>query len=487
MPTDFPEIEKMTRLLDDGISPLKYKEKLFNETHGYWADENLFDVFTIGLVQGNPKTALADPFFYMLTEEMAKKYFGDEDPMNKTIRYNNKYDFKVSGIFKAFPNNAHIHPSLLLSFNTLRDPGIYGEENLRRNWSNNSFLTYLLLPPNYDPQRMLTQFPAFIDRRMAGEEYIGAQASRFTTLGLQKLTDIHLYSHTDAEAEPNGDITRVYIFAAIAFFILLIACINYMNLSTARSALRAKEIGIRKVAGASKKELIAQFLSESVLITFVASILAIGLSWLSLPWLNNLSGLQLTSHTLFHWKILLPILCTPFVVGTVSGLYPALFMSSFQPVKTIKGLFQAEGNSISFRQVLVVAQFSISIILIIATMIVFQQLKFVQHKTLGYDKDHIAVIPYNRALNPAYESFRNELLSNSNFKDAGRSSRIPTGRLLDAMDAYVILGDSLQPTKTDIKLVGVDYDFISTYGMKMAAGRNFSRDFWYRYNEFYTQ
>lgn len=477
MPTDFPEIERMTRLLDDGISPLKYKEKLFNETYTFWADEYLFDVFNIGIVQGDPKSALKDPFSMMMTEEIAKKYFGDEDPMGQTIRYNNQFDFKITGIYKAFPGNTHVHPGVLLSFNTLKDNRIYGEDALRRNWGNNSFMTYLVLPENYNPQRMLSQFPAFIDRRMAGQEYVGKQASKFTSLGLQKLTDIHLYSHTDAEAEPNGDITRVYIFGAIAFFILLIACINYMNLSTARSALRAKEIGIRKVAGATKKELISQFLSESIIITMLASLLAFIVSYLSLPFLNQLSGLSLNTGALLNWKITLPLLLTPCIVGTLSGLYPALFMSSFQPVKTIKGFIQVGGGNISFRKALVVTQFAISIILIIATIIVFQQLKYVQNKTLGYDKDHIAVLPYNRALSEQFEAFRTELLTNANFKNAGRSSRIPTGRLLDAMDAYVARGDSMAMSKVDIKLVAVDYDFIPTYGMQMAAGRNFSRDF----------
>jgi putative ABC transport system permease protein len=241
--------------------------------------------------------------------------------------------------------------------------------------------------------------------------------------------------------------------------------------------LRAKEIGIRKVAGASKKELIAQFLSESIIITLIASVLATGLCWLSLPLLSKLSGQILSATALLNGHILIPLLLTPFVVGTISGLYPAIFMSSFQPVETIKGLFKVGGSSISFRKALVVAQFSISIVLIIATIVVFQQLNYVQKKSLGYDKNHIAVVPFNNALTDKYDAFRNELMANTNFKNAARSSRIPTGRLLDASDAYVVRGDSMQPSKTDIKGVAVDYDFITTYDIKMAAGRNFSRDY----------
>ncbi len=456
---------------------MKYNDKLIYEQNVFFADEYLFDVFSVKMVKGNPKTALTDPFSVMLTEEEAKKYFGDEDPINKVIRNNNQFDLRVTGIYKAFPSNAHLHPNMLISFNTLKDPNVYGEENLRTNWGNNSFFTYLLLPEHYNIDNMLSRFPAFVDKRMSGQEYVGKQASKYTRLGLQKLTDIHLLSHTDYEAEPNGDISRVYIFAAIAFFILLIACINYMNLSTARSALRAREIGIRKVIGARKWELIFQFLSESVIICWVAALLSFACLYFTLPWLNSVSGQDLSISSLITWKVLVPVLLAPFVIGILSGIYPALFMSSFQPVKTLKGLFKTGGSSISFRKVLVITQFSISIILIITTAIVFQQLHYMQQKSVGFDKEHIAIIPYNNALNDKYDAFRNELLANSNFKGVARSSRIPTGRLLDAMGASTLSSDTMQPIKTDIKFVSVDYDFIPTYNIPLSAGRNFSRSY----------
>ena len=476
-PTDFPEIKKMTRLLNNGTTPFKYKDKLINEPNVYFADENLFSVFTLQVLKGNPNTALKDPFSVMLSEEVAKKYFGTEDPMNKVIRANNQFEVKVTGVYKDFPANSHMHPGVLVSFNTLKDPAVYGEENLRTNWGNNSFFTFLLLPDHYDVNRMIAQFPAFVDRRMDHKNYGGNLPSKYTKLGLQKLTDIHLYSHTDYEAEPNGDIRRVYIFSIIGLFILLIACINYMNLSTARSALRAREIGIRKVIGAREKEIIAQFLSESVLISWAAILISFVLLYLALPWLNSISKQELSVDILLKWQIMIPLFLAPFVVGILSGIYPALFMSSFQPVKTLKGLFKAGSGNISFRKVLVVAQFSISIILIITTVIVFQQLRYMQKTSLGYDKEHLITLPYYNDINTSYESFRNELMQNPDIRNVARSSRIPTGRLLDAMGASAYIGDSLRPVTADIKYVATDYDFIPTYGVHVVAGRNFSRAF----------
>jgi putative ABC transport system permease protein len=476
MQSDFPDIQAMTRLLFTGTTPLRYEEKIFNEKNVAFADENFFRIFDVPLVRGNPANALSNPFSVMLTEEGAKKYFGNVDPMNKVIRMNNQYNFKVTGIFHPLPSNAHLHPEILLSFNTLKDTTIYGERNLMTNYGNNSFFTYLLLPEHYPFHSLEAQFPAFVDRHMpANLGSPGSKQSQFTRLFLQRLTDIHLRSHLDDEIEENGDVNRVYVFSAVALFILLIACINYMNLSTARSALRAKEIGIRKVAGAQRQEIITQFLSESVLISYLAILLAVGITWLALPWLNSATGLHLSMQSLLKVPILVPIALTPLLVGILSGVYPALFMSSFRPSKVLKGLFKAGSGSISFRKVLVVAQFAISIILIISTAIVFQQLHYMQNNSLGFNKDHIVTMRYDNGLDNTYESFRTQLLQNSQVREATRSSRIPSGRLLDAMGAQTQSGDSLAPVSANIKYLAVDHDFVKTYGIPLVAGRDFSR------------
>ncbi|MGI8581218.1 MAG: ABC transporter permease [Chitinophagaceae bacterium] len=474
---DFKEIKNITRLLPSGITPFKYEEKMFNERNVYFADENLFNVFDVDVVKGNPSKALSDPFCVMLTEEGAKKYFGSNDPINKVVKINNQFDCKVTGIFKPLPANSHVHPEIMISFNTLKDSAVYGARQLQTNWDNNSFFTYLLLPDSYDPKKLEAQLPAFLNRNYSEEGASKFKTSDWTTLSLRKLTDIHLNAHNDDEAEENGNIKRVYIFSAIALFILLIACINYMNLSTARSVLRAKEIGVRKVAGAGKSELVTQFLSESVLICLLATVLAFLLTWLTLPWLNNISGLHLNINSLLKWQIIITLLLVPFIIGIASGIYPAMFLSSFQPIKVLKGIVQVGGKSISFRKVLVVMQFAISIILIISTAIVFRQLRYMQNKDLGFNREHIVTLNYVTGLNETYQSFKTELLSNSYVKDAGRSSRIPTGRLLDAMGSEINRGDSLEPAKADIKYVVAEPEFLSTYGIKMVAGRNFSKDF----------
>ena len=471
---EFPEIQKITRLLSNGNTAFVYQDKQFYENQVFFADENLPDVFKIDVVKGNAKKALEDPFSIMISDKLARKYFGNEDPMNKIVKLDNNLPCKVGGVFKPFPSNTHVHADVLIAFNTLKDSAIYGERNLQTNWGNNSFLTYVVIPKGSDPKKLEGKFPAFLDKYYHfPDEPPGFKGSKFTHLYLTALTDIHLRSHLDYEVEENGDIKRIYIFSIIALFILLIACINYMNLSTARSVLRAKEIGIRKTVGAERKEIILQFLSESVLISWFAILLAIVLTALLLPWLNKFSGLDLSMQILIKWQIILPLIIAPFVVGILSGLYPALFMSSFEPVKVLKGLFKVSGN-ISLRKALVVAQFAISIILLISTVIVFKQLRYMQQKSLGFSKDHVITMFNTAAFGNQFESFRNELLQNPGVREVARSSRIPSGRLLDAQDVALPAGDTVKPLSVDLKFVTVDYNFVPAYGMGIAAGRNFS-------------
>ncbi len=471
---DFKDIKAITSVLPTGITAVRYKDKIFNEPNVYFVDDNFFKVFDVTVTRGNSNTALHEPYSVMLTEDMAKKYFGNEDPIDKMVKLDQQITCKVTGIYKSLPLNAHLHPGIMLSFATLKDSAVYGEKNLQTNWGNNSFYDYLLLPPHYDAHKLQAQFPAFLNRHVPheGDKF---QPSRWTSLSLRKLTDIHLYSHKDSEIEENGDIKRVYIFSAIALFILLIACINYMNLSTARSALRAKEIGVRKVIGAGKGELVAQFLSESILICAVATLISFFLTWAVLPVINNLSGASFTIHSLLTPSVLLPLLAVPFVVGILSGIYPALFLSSFQPVKVLKGVLKVGNGNLSFRKILVITQFAISIILIISTEVVIRQLQYMQNKSLGFNKDQIVTLNDNPGLNQSFLSFKAALLSNANIKEVARSSRIPSGRLLDSQGSQISNGNTMAPTKADIKYVQADEDFIPAYHVNVVAGNNFSK------------
>lgn len=471
---DFPDIREVTRFEPFGNIVVKYGEKTFMESNCGWADANFFDFFTVPVIRGNPNTVLSEPNSAVLTETEAQKYFGSADPIGKIVLLQGKYPFKVTGIFQDFPPNTHLHPDLLLSFSTLNNPDIYGLKRLQADWGNNSFYTYLMFPPNYPVNKIVKQFPAFLDKHLHYPgQAPGEGSSKETSLFLQKLTDIHLYSHLDSEIEENGNIKTVYVFSAIALFILLIACINYMNLATARAMLRAREIGVRKAIGAGRRTLVFQFLGESVLVTLGTLLLALAFTALLLPYMGRLAGRDLSMGALMHWDILVVVILLPLIVGLASGIYPAVFMSSFKPVSVLKGSSGKSSGKASFRKVLVVLQFAISIILILATTVVFKQLKYVQDASLGFDKDHIITMGYNSSLDNAFDTFRETLLQNPAIKSIGLSSRIPSGRLLDENGMRVLGDDSARGDHVSLKVVGVDQGFIPTYGIRMTVGRNF--------------
>ncbi|TLV01016.1 ABC transporter permease [Dyadobacter luticola] len=467
---DFPEVEQVVRLLETDAL-VKYKDNAFREENMFAAEPNLFKVFSFHVTQGNPDKALENPFSVMFSKPIAEKYFGKEDPIGKVIRLDNQLDYTVTGVFEPLPAQSHFHPGILLSFSTLNDPRVYGAEGLRTNWGNNSFSTFLLLPERYEAQKLTKAFPAFQNK------HIEANASKYSVLTLTKLTDIHLHSHLDSEIEANGDIQYVYLFSAIALFILMIACINYMNLATAKSATRAKEVGMRKVIGAVRSQLINQFLSESVLLVFVSVVLALLIVILCLPALNNFTQKSLTFNALLDPTFLAILAAITLFTGLLAGSYPAFFMTSFQPISVLKGKIAAALKNGKLRQSLVIVQFAIAVVLIISTTVVYTQMQYIRNYKLGYSKDQVIVfnVPDDSATN--FESIRERLKENVAVKEVGRSSRIPSGRLLDSWEAFVMKGDSLAPADINIKSLSVDEDFIPAYQIKMAAGRNFSRDF----------
>lgn len=467
---DFPQVEQVTRMLEtDAI--VRYGEHLFNEENLYAADANLFKVFTFDVIQGNPGNALVNPFSIMFSRPMAEKYFGKENPLGKTVRLDNELDYTVTGVYEPLPAQATFHPNFLISFSTLNDNRVYGAEGLRTNWGNNSFSTFLLLPKNYDPAKLVSAFPAFQNR------HIDPKASTYSVLNLMKLSDIHLHSHMDSEMEANGDIQYVYLFSAIAIFILLIACINYMNLATARSAKRAKEVGMRKVVGAMRSQLIKQFLSESILLVCIALVLAMLIVTACLPFLNEFTKKQLTLTALTDPVFIVVLISITLFTGLIAGSYPAFFLTSFQPTSVLKGKIASALKNGRLRQALVVTQFSIAVVLIISTAVVYSQMKYIQNYKLGYSKDQVILLQAAGDSSTNYEAISQQLKENSGITEVSRSSRIPSVRLLDSWDAYVMKGDSMAPADITIKSLAVDPDFIPTYKIQMAAGRNFSREY----------
>lgn len=480
---DFPEIKEVARTLQNNIlftieENGEVKES-FDEANTYVAEPSIFKIFTIPVLQGNPDECLERPFTIMLSDKMAQKYFGTENIQGKHLKADNAFDLEITGVFKSFPSQSHWHPDFLISFSTLNDDNIYGRKGLETNWGNNAFATYILAGDDFDPERVQAQFPDFIDRHMGTEaaQKNYPMPSTWTHLFLQPLTSIHLHSHLDSEVEANGNINHVYIMGVIGVFIILIACFNFINLSTAQATKRSKEVGLRKVVGAFRNQLVFQYLSESVLMAIFSLALALLFSSFALDWLNVFTHKSLHLNLLDNANTAFIIIASTVAVGLLAGVYPSFIISGFKPALILKGQQGSAKGKSGIRKILVTAQFSISIVLIIATIIIFQQLRFLDQRDLGYKKDQVITLRFfGDELGQGYDAFRNELLRNVAVKNITRSSIIPTGRLLDSQGSMVQKGDTMAATAIVIKDVRVDHQFFDTYGIPFVSGRNFSDD-----------
>ena len=484
---DFGEIETLARTINFGIvvsleenGQVKMSN---NEPEVFLAEPNIFKIFDIEIKSGDPAKSLERPFTIMLSENAAKRYFNDENIIGKRLRVNNQFDLEVTGVYKNFPLQSHWHPEFLVSFVTLENDNIYGRKGLETNWGNNSFGTYFLLQEGADPKKLEASLPAFIDKHFGN--YARAnwgvppdwKASSTTTLFVQKVTDIHLRSHLDDEIEANGNITNVYMMSVIGLFIVLIACFNFVNLSTARATKRAKEVGMRKVVGAYRAQLINQYLSESILTAVLALIFAVGIAFGALSSLNTFTNKQLSLDLLHNVPLGIGLILFALVIGTLAGIYPAFVISSFKPALTLKGQQGMAPGKSFLRKGLVVSQFTISIILIIATLVIFRQLDYLNSRSLGYDRNQVVTLPYYGELAANYDAFYNELTRSAAIKNVARSSRIPTGRLLDSYgSARVLKGDSLTDAQVDLKTIITDTEFFDTYGIAISQGRKFSKE-----------
>jgi len=465
---DYPEILDAVRFLPMGNVSVKDRDLEFFEENVVLADNSIFNIFTFPMKKGDPQSALKTAYSMVMTEDTAQKYFGDEDPLGKILKVDNQFDYTVTGVVENVPKNSHFTFDILCSFESL-----YAQRGeAMEEWLNFNLYIYVLLQEGINPKDLENKFPVLIDKHMGTAlKAIGGEINFF----LQPLKDIHLHSHMENEIGANSDIAYIYIFSAIALFILIIACINFMNLATARSALRAREVGIRKVIGAERKELIRQFLGESLIYSLFSMLVAVLLAHLVLPLFSSLSGREL-SIDYFGMPWLIPGLIGMILfVGLAAGSYPALFLSSFQPVKVLKGRLKAGAANARFRSILVVGQFVISIGLIISTGVILNQLRFMKNKNLGFEKGNVVVVRTSDG--PARESIdsiKQEFKKIPGVLNAGLTSQVP-GREAN-ISPFVPEGFSATEAQL-MKNIGIDHDFIPTMGIEVTAGRNFSSDF----------
>lgn len=467
-------IQETVRFLE--VNPLiRYGEKSFVEDRFFFADPEVFEVFSWKMLKGDPATALTFPDGIVLTESTAEKYFGKEDPMGESLELEfqgTQMLFQVKGIVQDVPSNSHFQFDFLASMEPVVQ--FYGGlDQMMQNYGSNNFATYLLLTENYDYKNLQAQIPEFINRHLASFGGPDREPSDVTMLNLWPLTDIHLHSNLDSEIEANGNIEYVYLYTAIALFILLIACINFMNLSTARSSKRAVEVGLRKVVGADRSSLVRQFIGESMILAALGLMGAVLLVYLVLPYFNAFLNSDLSFNVFEQWTQLLGLIAVVFFVGLVAGSYPAFFLSGFQPAHVLKGSFKVSSSHQGFRSFLVVTQFTISIALIASMVIVYNQLEFMRNKDLGFDKENIAVLPTSENINSNYENVRQRLLGHPGILNVSISSRVPSGRLLDSQNTQAEVNGELQQINTRIADIHVSHNFMETFGIELVAGRNF--------------
>ncbi len=437
-------------------------DRKFNEPRLFFTDPAVFEAFSFELLRGNPQTALLEPNTMVLTEAMARKYFGDEDPIGKVLRFEEEHPLTVTGVLAEMPHNAHFRFDFLASFASLEQ---LLPEGLRESWYWNPAWTYVLLPEGASPQALATQFPAFVEANFP--DVIRTDVE----LQLQPLTRIHLHSHLDYEIEPNSSMANIYIFSAIALLVLLIACINFMNLSTARSAKRAREVGIRKALGARRRQLVRQFLVEAVLLTFLAVLLGLALVILSLPVFNAFTE-KAISLDLLNGSVWLGLTAVALGVGLLAGIYPAFVLSAFQPVRVLKSSIFTEGRSWGLRKVLVVAQFSLSIALIAGTIIAYHQLRHLLSADVGFEREQVVMLPVIRSpLAPNYETFKDELLE--------RSGVTSVTALEEVLGAKHQTGNYQWESMTESRLFArlfVRHDFTRTFDVDVVAGRDYDEE-----------
>lgn len=463
-------IEKQVRFLQNGAL-LTYEESTIQENRMFFAEENVFEIFSWELIKGDPETALVEPNSIVMTEETARKYFGDEDPIGKEVRYDNQFAMVVTGVAKEVPLNSHFKWDVLVSFQTVVE--FFGQEYMETNYGSNNYPTFLLLKEGYDYQELQSQLGGFLDNHLMPASD-GTMPQEYNKLTLWPITDIHLHSHLDSEIEANGDISYVYIYTTVAIFILIIACINFINLTTARSSKRAQEVGVRKAMGAQKGVLIRQFITESVVLSLFSLVLAIALVSLAIPMFNSFVSkdisLDLTGN-LFNLSLIIGI---ALIVGVLAGSYPAFYLSSFKPAVILKGEGKKAGSKINLRSVLVVIQFTISIALIIGVGVVQDQIEYMRTKSLGFNHNDLIILDANDDIYNRFGDLKNQFEREDGIIQVSLSSRVPSGRLLDSQGTTAEVDGEMKDIPFRVADVHTDFGFLENLEVEFAAGRNFN-------------
>ena len=474
---EMPQVQQYVRINWHGSFLVKKGDENIQEQRVAYADSTLFDVFTLPVIAGDAKTALKDYHSLVITETIARKYFNSTNVVGKTMLMNDTSNYKITAVIKDIPKQSHFHFDFFV-------PMLENFGNNEDNWLSENYTTYILLKKNADVKQVEAQLNPFMDR------HVGPQLQSFVNIslndfkkggsyiraGLTPLTAIHLHSNKQGDLEGNSNAEYVYIFSGIALMILLIACVNFMNLSTARSSNRAKEVGVRKVLGSLRANLIQQFLTESFLISFVALVVAILMAWLLLPYFNQLAGKEINAATLLQPSMLLSLIVLMLIVGLLAGSYPAFFLSSFQPIDVLKGKLAKGFKRSWLRNSLVVFQFVISIVLIVGTIVIYNQLNYIHNKDIGFNRNQVVIINHANTLGDRAETFKNELLQVSGVQSATMSGYLPVNYGRNSNTYFT--SPTLDPTTgINVQAWTVDENYVPTLGLKIVEGRNFSQQF----------
>ncbi|OGU54940.1 MAG: hypothetical protein A2V66_02000 [Ignavibacteria bacterium RBG_13_36_8] len=468
---EFPEVISATRIIQTNNQFITYGKEIFLEEKIHWSDPETFNLFTIPLIKGNKKTVLNDPYSVLLSESTAKKYFGEDDPIGKSITYQGQYDFRVTGIFYDMPANSHFVMNIIFPYKT------YFQFINREvtSWEGNFSYTYIFLQQNTNAQELTTKFPEMLNKYIYDKYNLGVPDKFKEILTLQLITDIHLHSQRNQEMEANGDYTIVLLLLSLAVLFLIIACINYMNLSTAKSGQRGREVGLRKVVGAHRSQLIRQFFGESMMMIFSAFIISIIIVLIFLPSFNQFVDRPLSLNPSGNSSLLGGLILLVLLVGLFAGSYPALLISGFSPISVLRGTFTRTSKGSILRNLLVLIQFAITIIFLTFTFIVREQIQFIQNKDVGYDKEQIVILKIqNNNIIKNLDAIKAELLRNPGVVKASASYRLPNN--IDEHQGVIPPGKD-PSLKFMIYYNYADYDFVDLYGIEIVKGRNFSKEF----------